>query len=105
MSAELQKTQPEHSSIEFLDERDHIYGEGEPWSAGSTMQHRSTQREFKERHAPGGQNARLLGCMVVVFIYQYWDEDLRQQLADAAGVAKNEVRSDVFGEVRHLRHA
>jgi hypothetical protein len=38
-----------------------------------------------------------------VFVYAYWDEEIRPQIAKIRDVPKNDVRLDVFGDLRILR--
>jgi hypothetical protein len=40
----------------------------------------------------------------VVNVYTEWDEHLREQLATAHGCAKEDVRSDYFGDLGKMRH-
>ena len=40
----------------------------------------------------------------MVLTYALWDENFRKRIADAAGVAKNDVAIDALGDLRHMRH-
>jgi hypothetical protein len=42
---------------------------------------------------------------IIVFIYTYWEDEVRPQIAKIRGVQKNEVRIDAFGDLRILRQS
>ncbi|WP_269540094.1 hypothetical protein [Cerasicoccus fimbriatus] len=76
-----------------------------------------TQGAFRSRIQPNGKNYQTLGSMIIVSSYAYWEEFLRIEIGKAMGVldadAENsketrkilnkEVRSDFWGDMRHLR--
>jgi len=104
--AEIKGTEPEHASEEFLD-RQPLTHEFEPTSqAPRKLLHRSTQGEFKSRTATNGADARVLGHMMIALLYGAWEDEYRSRFATALGYArKNDVKSDLFGDVAQLRHA
>lgn len=67
--------------------------------------HRSRLHDVIARNVPSGGNWAFLGLMCVVGVYQVWDEYYRVAIAKARGVPADDLRSDIFGELRHLRHA
>lgn len=52
-----------------------------------------------------GFNAQQLAYAFVVFIYAHWEHDIRGRLAAAQGVELNTISSDIFGDLREIRHA
>ena len=50
-------------------------------------------------------NERQTCWAVIVFVYAYWDEEVRWKIATIRGVKKDEVRVDVFGDLRLLRRS
>ena len=69
------------------------------------IQHRCTQKEFIERNTEGGFNFVALGNLCIVLIYQYWEDHYRQEIAKCLSFEKNELTSELFGELRIIRHS
>lgn len=67
--------------------------------------HRTRLHDLIDRTSPGGSNWVFLALMCIVGAYQIWEEHSRSAIASALGVKKNDLRADVFGEVRQLRGA
>lgn len=77
------------------------------------------QGTLRSRIEPDGKNTRTLGDMVIVSSYAYWEEYLRIEIGKAMDVldpdANNtektrdilneKVRSDFWGDMRHLRNS
>jgi hypothetical protein len=103
---EIKSTEPEHASEAFMDTQS-LTHEFEPTpDAPQELLHRSTQGEFKSRTAADGADARILGYMMIALLYGAWEDEYRNRFATALGHAsKNDVRSDLFGDVAQLRHA
>jgi hypothetical protein len=59
--------------------------------------------EFITANSEAGFNEQQVCWSIIVFIYAYWDEEIRQQIAKIRGVEKDEVRVDAFGDLRILR--
>jgi hypothetical protein len=67
--------------------------------------HRTRLHDIIARNSPGGSNWVFLALMCVVGLYQIWDEHFRGALAQAMGMKSDELRADIFGELRHLRNS
>lgn len=61
--------------------------------------------EFITTNSQARFNEQQVCWSIIVFVYAYWDEEIRQKIADIRGIAKNEVRVDVFGDLRILRQS
>jgi len=59
--------------------------------------------EFIAANAEAGFNEQQVCGSIIVFIFAFWDEKIRQQIADIRGVEKDEVEIDVFGDLHILR--
>jgi hypothetical protein len=59
--------------------------------------------EFITANSEAGFNEQQVCWSIIVFIYTYWDDEIRPQTAKIRGVQKNEVRIDAFGDLRILR--
>jgi hypothetical protein len=56
-------------------------------------------------NACGGSNEQQQARATLVFLFTYWEEDIRPRLAACSGVEKNAVQSDTMGDLRTIRHA
>jgi hypothetical protein len=61
--------------------------------------------DFVAVNSEAGFNERQTCWSIIVFVYAYWDEETRWQIAKIRGVEKDEVRVDVFGDLRLLRRS
>lgn len=61
--------------------------------------------DYVATNAPGGSNEQKLARAIVVFLFIYWEDEVRPRLATAKGVELKEVRSDIIGDLRIVRHA
>ena len=43
--------------------------------------------------------------MCVLIIYQYWEDYFRGEIAKQLGVKKDDILSDIMGDLRLLRHS
>jgi len=104
--AKLKESDPTQASEEFMDTQS-LSHEFEPTNEEpQRLLHRSTQGEFKRRTAVDGNDARLLGYMMVALLYGAWEDVYRLKLAVALGHSKKDaLQSDLFGDLAQLRHA
>ena len=61
-------------------------------------------KQVLDAFAKDGEYEQLYAKAFVVFAYHLWDETTRPQVADALGVKPCIVKSDLMGELRHLRN-
>lgn len=61
--------------------------------------------EFISANSEAGFNAQMHAFSSVVFLFARWDEVIRPKLASALGVETRDVKVDVMGDLRILRHA
>ncbi len=93
-------------SAEELDNTEFFYGNGNPNTPETLLQHHATQREVRERNERNGLNTGLLGNFILVMIYSYWDDHFREEVALITGLEKREdLKINVLGDIRHLRNA
>lgn len=59
-----------------------------------------TVKIFIEENSPSGINQRQLSYSVIVFIYTYWEADIRPRLAKASGEEEKNITSDIMGDLR-----
>ena len=102
----IKAAQPDHANVEFFDRMTvaHIF------AADATRPdepvHYGTQGDFKRRTADDGRDALLIGNMFITFLYGAWEEKYRALFAAAMGLpSKNDLKSDVFGDLGQMRHA
>ncbi len=53
---------------------------------------------------PGHLENKLAGNLVVT-IYQYWDDTYRGKIADLLGLKKDDLKADIWGDLRHIRRS
>lgn len=87
-----QKDAPQ--SLEELDRLNFYYGKGDPNDPSAQVQHVSTQAEIKERNRDNGKNAKTVSRVVILTIYQFWEDHYREEFAKALKRQKNEIMSD-----------
>jgi hypothetical protein len=92
-------------TIEDLDKCTMFFGHGPPTDPSNVMYHKCTQLEYKERNAPNGMNSKLIGRYCIVLLYESWESEYRSRFAQAIGINKDEIKNDLFGELRCLRRA
>lgn len=61
--------------------------------------------DYLAANAPGGSNEQRHARAIVIFLFTFWEDEIRPRLATAKGIPVNEVRSDIMGDMRILRHA
>lgn len=63
------------------------------------------QGDVKKRTKENGRNYLLLGSQCVVAMYAYWEGYLRKEIANAMNKKPEEIKNDVWGDIRFLRNA
>lgn len=63
------------------------------------------QGEVKKRTKENGNNYWLIGFQCIVSMYSYWEVYLRNEIANALGKEKNEIKHPIWGDMRWLRHS
>ena len=64
-----------------------------------------TQAQYKMRNSPEGDNYRFIGNMALISIYEYWESSCRNKLADCNNVEYEQIKSQIFGDLRLLRNS
>jgi hypothetical protein len=72
-------------------------------SEARTVIHHVPTNQYVTRNVPGGINWHLLAQYCLVALFQFWEKRYRPEIAEALGMALNDVRIDSFGELRHFR--
>ena len=60
--------------------------------------------DYLAANAKGGSNEQQHAKAILVFLFTYWEDEIRPRLATAKGVAVQDIRSDVMGDLRILRN-
>lgn len=60
--------------------------------------------EYLEANRPGGRNEQQHSRAIIIFLFTYWEDEIRPRLARAKGVDVNDIRSDIMGDLRTLRN-
>jgi hypothetical protein len=62
-------------------------------------------QDYLAANAPGGSNEEQHARAVLVFLFTFWDDEIRERLAKAQGIAASEIQADSLGDLRRLRNA
>ena len=60
--------------------------------------------DYVAANAPGGSNEQKHARAIVVFLFTYWEDEIRPRLAKAKGVELKEIRSEIMGDMWVLRN-
>jgi hypothetical protein len=101
----LSKKNPELANQEYLDSVDYIYGKGDPNQENSIALQRNSQGDYGKRISPDGSNNQFIGNMKLVSLYQYWEDKYRGTIANYLDLNKDEIKSDIMGDIRRHRHS
>lgn len=55
-------------------------------------------------NSKGGSNEQQHSQAILVFLFTYWEDEIRPRLATSKGVELQEIRSDIMGDLRILRN-
>ena len=92
-----------HVTIEELNEENLVISEKDP--AEYRAEHVAKMGSFKQRNAVGGLNHVVLGNLVVVSIFSFWDVHYRAKIAKELGMStENELCVPVMGDIRLMRN-
>jgi hypothetical protein len=61
--------------------------------------------DYVAANSPGGSNEQQQSHAILVFLYTYWEESIRQRLAKAKAVEKNDIKSEIMADLKIVRHA
>ncbi|MCB2173540.1 hypothetical protein KQH65_12445 [archaeon] len=101
----FKESKPELATTEYLDSTLFIYGKGDPNKPDAVELHRCTQGQYKERNSQAGLNFLFIGNMVLVSIYQFWEDHFRAEVATYLNMDKNDLKESIMGDIRHLRRS
>ena len=60
--------------------------------------------DYIAANSDGGSNEQQHSQAVIVFLFTYWEEEIRPRLAVLRKVKPEEIRSDIMGDLRILRN-
>ena len=90
-------------SIDDLDRLPLLYSNGSPGESDAKIVFNSTQGEFKERNKLNGVNHLFISNMVLVTLYQYWENYYRPKLAKILHISTSNIKCDTLYEIKLLR--
>ena len=65
--------------------------------------HETSMKNLRERTAEDGQNYIKIGNLCLAQIYQLWEDKYRNRIATDLGIDRNDLKSDIFGDIRLIR--
>jgi hypothetical protein len=60
--------------------------------------------DYIAANSKGGSNEQQHSHAVLVFLFTYWEKEIRPRLAASRGVESKKIRSDIMGDLRILRN-
>jgi hypothetical protein len=60
--------------------------------------------DYIAANSKGGSNEQQHSHAVLVFLFTYWEEEIRPRLAASRSVKSDEIQSDIMGDLRILRN-
>ncbi len=68
--------------------------------------HQATFEDVIKRNSFNGENFRFIANMVIVSIYQYWEDHYRKNIAKEIGLnSGNDLKAPIFGDLRKIRRS
>lgn len=61
-------------------------------------------RDYLSANSPGGSNEQQHSQAVLVFLFTYWEDEIRPRLAKLKNIELQEIRSNIMGDLRILRN-
>jgi hypothetical protein len=61
-------------------------------------------QDYLAANAQGGSNEQQHAKAIVVFLFTYWEDEIRPRLATAKGVTVHDIRCNAMGDLRVLRN-
>jgi hypothetical protein len=81
-----------------------VYVSMEDPSRPDVIHHRIIRSsEFVTANSEAGFNEQQVCWSIIVFLFAYWDEEIRPQIARVRGIPTDDVKIDAFGDLRVLR--
>jgi hypothetical protein len=78
----------------------------DPHSPDVILNRISRAKDYITDNSERGYNEQQQARAIIVFVFAYWDEEIRPRLARAKNLAStNEIRVDVMGDLRLLRQS
>ncbi|MBP0047549.1 hypothetical protein H9C73_02275 [Marinobacterium sp. AK62] len=93
-----------NTTVAKLDVATMTYANGAPTDPEAIILHECTQKEIKERNIKNGRNTNYVSKFSTAMIYEYWENQYRGLFADAVGIKKSDLKSDIFGDIRLIRN-
>jgi len=98
-------SRPMDSRTEDSGQRVIVYASYEDPSQPDVIHNRIIRAtDYIAANTKGGSNEQQHSQAVLVFLFTFWEEEIRPRLAASKGVELREIRSDIMGDLRILRN-
>jgi hypothetical protein len=95
-----------NSHIDNTGQRVVVYASYEDPSQPDVIHNRIIRAsDYIAANSKDGSNAQQHSQAVLVFLFTYWEDEIRPRLATSKSVELQEINSDIMGDLRILRHA
>ena len=90
---------------EEYDNHEFVYGIGGPNIPGSIALSSCKNIEHIKRNENNGLNQIILENTIIVNLYEIWENTARNKISEEFNIAREEIKSNVFGDLRLLRNS
>jgi hypothetical protein len=98
-------SRPIHSRIDNSGQRVVVYASYEDPTQPDVIHNRIIRAtDYISANSQGGSNEQQHSQAVLVFLFTFWEEEIRPRLAASKGVELQEIKSDIMGDLRILRN-
>jgi hypothetical protein len=97
--------QPVNSSIDNTGQRVVVWASYEDPTQPDVVHNRIIRAtDYIAANSNGGSNEQQHSHAVLIFLFTYWEDEIRPRLATSKGVESQEIKSDIMGDLRILRN-
>jgi len=98
-------SRPVSSHVDEKGQRVVVYASYEDPSQPDVIHNRIIRAsDYIATNSPGGSNEQQHSQAVLVFLFTYWEDEIRPRIAALKSVESREIRSDIMGDLRTLRN-
>jgi hypothetical protein len=76
----------------------------DPTKPDVILNHIIRASDYIAANSKSGSNAQQLSQAILIFLFTYWEYEIRPRLANYKNVESNEIYSDIMGDLRILRN-
>lgn len=99
----IYKSQDKEFNEEAFEKGDFKYRDNSVDVIVDKFSHKTSMKNLRERTEEGGENYVKIANLCLAQIYQLWEDKYRNRIADHTGISRDNLKSDIFGDIRYMR--